>query len=1090
MRGIKCFKLIAILLFVSGSVSSQSSNVNVSDFTKPIAILPPSPNAASIGRYGGIDLSMATGTSNLSVPIYDYIAKDVKVPFSLFYSSSGFKVDEMSGRVGTGWGLNAGGVITRTVYGAADESSQRLSVPADFPARTRELINFMQGLYTSDNIGPQDAQPDVFSFNFIGFSGRFILDKDLKPVLLEHSNLKIELDFTSMDWNFKITDASGIQYFFGGKDASESTQKSMYGTGCGKSSGTSAKTAWYLKKIIHPKNETITFTYTYIGTSYYASISQTIFSMNNLDHWACPGEQSHAPVLDNSACQTQLQISGALLQEINSTSGAKVKFTYIDRKDGNDKLLSLIEVFKPSKSDAFKSFSFSYDYAIATSYSNIYSTGDAKLNYRPFLTNLNEKSDGGALTKNHQFAYEDIQALPPRLSYAQDHYGFFNGKANSTLIPVPSNLALKDRFQNATANREVDPVFSKKGMLTKITYPTGGKDSIVYEGNQIYGEVTSYPPQTSLRSYAFNTAIGGAGTTNYSELAYVGFAQEATITGACFSDNSGGGDSRHDKGTVTVYDEADNVVFNIYLNTGESYNKILYLSQGKSYKIKTNSSGIKVGTSGTMLYMGGDIKHEMMNVNTGGVRVAKVISSDAVKNVSNVKKYFYSKLETPNISSGGAIYTQVYEKYFKVYSVCTNGYPSNDLNYYSFYSMYSNTLNNNYINASSPISYRSVIESFGENFENGGIEHQYTFYADTRAYQLVGTDPIMGAPMSSNAWRNGKEIYQQVFKMKGAAYIPVKKTFTSYKEDTRVSDEIKAYVVNRQYEVPTTTNPPASDEVEEYSLATYSHFKSWVYPDTIKVQNFSNNGVDYAENITVNEYGNPAHALITKTTSNTSDNQSLSSFYFYPQDLTLSGNEETARKSLVDKHILSPALKTKLVKNSVPVQSNTVDYKVFGDDLTLPFNYKQAKGTGAEEPRINIDNYDNKGNILSQAQASGPKLCYVWSYNGQFPIAEIKNTDYTTVESLLGGAVAVSTFRDSNPDKAAIDAFLLPLRTSILLKGALITSYSYEPLVGITSQTDAKGQTTYYEYDTFQRLKNIKDQNGNIIKNNTYNYSN
>lgn len=1090
MNEFKWFKIIIVLLLASFSVRSQPSNVNVSDFTKPIAILPPSPNAASIGRYGGIDLSMATGTSNLSVPIYDYMARDIKVPLSLFYSSNGFKVDEMSGRVGTGWGLNAGGVITRTVYGAADESSERLAVPADFPARTRGLINFMEGLYTSDNIGPHDAQPDVFSFNFIGFSGRFILDKDRKPVLLEHSNLKIEFDFTSADWNFKITDASGIQYFFGGKDASESTQKSMYGTGCGKSSSTGAKTAWYLKKIIHPKNETVTFTYTYIGTSYYASISETVFSLNTVDHYSCEGGNYPAPVLNNSACQTQLQTSGVLLQEINSTSGGKVKFTYIDRKDGNDKLLSLIEVFKPSKTDVFKSFSFGYAYAIATGYSNLYSNGDAKLNYRPFLTNFSEKSGDEVFTKNHQLAYDDIQALPPRLSYAQDHYGFFNGKANSTLIPVPSNLSLKDKFKNATANREVDPLFSRKGMLTKITYPTGGKDSIVYEGNQIYEEVTSYPPQKALRSYAFNTDIGGAGTTNYSELAYVSFAQEAIITGACFSDNSNGGDSHHDKGTVTVYDEADNVVFNIYLNAGQSYNQILYLSQGKSYKVKTNSSGIKVGTSGTILYMGGDIVRQMMNVNTGGVRVAKVISSDAVKNISNVKRYFYGKLETPDISSGGAIYRQLYEKYFRVYSVCGVGNPSNELNYYSFFSMYSNTLNNNYINASSPVSYRSVIESFGENFENGGIEHQYTVYGDTHAYQLVGTDPIMGAPMSSNSWRNGKEIYQQVFKMKGAAYIPVKRIFTRYKEDARINDEIKAYVVNKQYSVPATTDPPASDEVEEYSLATYSHYRKWVYADTTKVQNFAENGVDYTENITVNEYDNPAHALITKTTANTSDNQNLSSFYSYPQDLILSGNEEVARKSLVDKHILSPVLKTKLVRNSVQVQSNTVDYKVFDNDLTLPFSYKQAKGTGAEETRVNIDNYDNKGDVLSQSQASGPKLCYVWSYNSQFPIAEIKNADYTTIETLLGGAAAISTFRDSNPDKPTVDAFLLPLRTSALLKDAEITSYSYEPLLGITSQTDAKGQTIYYEYDSFQRLKNVKDQLGNIIKSNSYHYRN
>ncbi|MES2732885.1 MAG: RHS repeat domain-containing protein, partial [Bacteroidota bacterium] len=53
---------------------------------------------------------------------------------------------------------------------------------------------------------------------------------------------------------------------------------------------------------------------------------------------------------------------------------------------------------------------------------------------------------------------------------------------------------------------------------------------------------------------------------------------------------------------------------------------------------------------------------------------------------------------------------------------------------------------------------------------------------------------------------------------------------------------------------------------------------------------------------------------------------------------------------------------------------------------------------------------------------------------------------------------------------------------------AQMTTYTYDPLVGVTSSTDAANVTTYYEYDAFLRLKSIRDQDGNIVKNYVYHY--
>ena len=54
---------------------------------------------------------------------------------------------------------------------------------------------------------------------------------------------------------------------------------------------------------------------------------------------------------------------------------------------------------------------------------------------------------------------------------------------------------------------------------------------------------------------------------------------------------------------------------------------------------------------------------------------------------------------------------------------------------------------------------------------------------------------------------------------------------------------------------------------------------------------------------------------------------------------------------------------------------------------------------------------------------------------------------------------------------------------------ANMVTYTYDPTGSLTSSTDAKSLTTYYEYDSFQRLRNIRDYQKNITKSICYNYN-
>lgn len=50
----------------------------------------------------------------------------------------------------------------------------------------------------------------------------------------------------------------------------------------------------------------------------------------------------------------------------------------------------------------------------------------------------------------------------------------------------------------------------------------------------------------------------------------------------------------------------------------------------------------------------------------------------------------------------------------------------------------------------------------------------------------------------------------------------------------------------------------------------------------------------------------------------------------------------------------------------------------------------------------------------------------------------------------------------------------------------MITAYIYEPLVGLKKKIDPNGIEENYEYDGFNRLRFIRDHNGDIVKRYTY----
>ncbi len=114
------FFWLALQFLLTGYIWAQTTPSMGDPLSK---IIPPSPEAFSIGKFGANPIGLHTGTVRYSVPMFTLDAGGgIQIPMSVSYSSNGVKVDEVSGRVGLQWRMDFTGVINRTIMGAPDET--------------------------------------------------------------------------------------------------------------------------------------------------------------------------------------------------------------------------------------------------------------------------------------------------------------------------------------------------------------------------------------------------------------------------------------------------------------------------------------------------------------------------------------------------------------------------------------------------------------------------------------------------------------------------------------------------------------------------------------------------------------------------------------------------------------------------------------------------------------------------------------------------------------------------------------------------------------------------------------------------------
>lgn len=196
----------------------------------------------------------------------------------------------------------------------------------------------------------------------------------------------------------------------------------------------------------------------------------------------------------------------------------------------------------------------------------------------------------------------------------------------------------------------------------------------------------------------------------------------------------------------------------------------------------------------------------------------------------------------------------------------------------------------------------------------------------------------------------------------------------------------------------------------------------------------------------------------------------------------------TVCKDMTTYHVLSPIVQELdyfLPEGGSPQKLKEVNYEYIkmrgASQTTFPcWSIWQRVGDGPAKEVFHCLDYDSKEHPM-YVVANGEKTVYLWGYDYSYLIAEIRGVSLEDVEEVIGDLP--SFLKASTPDFSKID------RLRVILPQAQITSYVHQPMVGVTSMTDPKGVSTYYEYDKLQRLITQKDTNGKVEKRYDYRYA-
>lgn len=1120
---------------------------------------PPSVESRTFLQNINYPVSYYTGTVNVEIPIFTISLKDFKLPVSLTYNTSGIKVEQESSTVGLGWVLNGNGVISKTIMGENDlfrpytyfnascsgsphidcndlsnikgiynpsanhTLSDYLWGGAWFWSGSQEVIfNALSNSVYAEDIGGREFAPDLFNYNFCGYSGNFIFNRQKQILKEKEDDVEItpKFDRNGDISSWTATAPDGTRFYF------EKTEKVQY------KSTWSCNSSWYVTRIETPGGSRIDFEYKTTSRQYWAFSRYQETDNNGIN-------------ADGFTLKHQMYNDCLYLDRISFNGGSLAFFYVFDRKDAKwlPRLASVRRYDHADTNIATWHLEQSYFNATelnndlptvsqiqyvgkTTDYDNDWNTKRLKLDSVCIQDPATGESNSYVLTYNNS-------KLPTKLSAGTDHWGYYNGRSNTTLIGETwHNISDGNTIELAGyngADREAYDQFNQAFMLTGVKYPTGGQTLFTYESNQYL--TSNLENDHHKESFYYGNEKTTIEEPDYYKNVPSDFINKQTV----WVPSSAG---PYEKPLMIEYYVEVNCDTYRYRYSPDLSFTLSLVKNGSpvwSRKIKVPelppANGI---TEENNKFKGVDHvrvpygEYEMQV--TGSLRKMNDKTRFTVSRYSMPDEYM-SKTPFRNggglrireiVSSSESNQNQLAKKTFRYSTVTYDDWTKKTgklMSFPRYNTGYNKYCSNGLRNSGYSVGYSRVFVSDAsrDGRSNGTIEYEYINKPDSNLYyRWTVKDSRTGRVIERSIDENPGGV--------GPLRFPENGTLLSETYYNAINSRVKR--IEYEYDFlggagnmvwGVAKNYSKLSEDQNRSYLTQSQLNAmknvllssgyqqgipmgYLYPAIIPTRVFLKkqreitntvSPMSSIEHVTEYKYHRMFNNFVTKIIETDGGIDTLVIEKKYPFDYT-----DATMVALTEKNRISIPIETRTYKNgelTLLQENNYGFFPLYTDAPLLSGVRHKTEESAVWVPDVTYSNYDKYGNP-QQVTVKSVDAVYLWSYQGQYPVLKVENATLTQVKTALGvSADALIASLAQKSDLSDADFELLnSLRIS--LPKSMVTVCRYKPGIGVVSITDSRAVITEYSYDNFGRLTRVLEKadgssEGNTVSAYRYNYA-